>query len=462
MILSSKSAQGIFVCILTLTTASTSFGQFQIQLQEVVSGLDFPTFATHAGDGSGRMFICEQRGKIRILDASGRILPDPFLDLGPDGLDLVTPVGMETGLLGLAFHPDYAIPKSLGFGKLYVCYTTKRDWDPVVSQFTVSADPNIANPTETILMGPLFHPGNIHFAGCLAFNPQDSCRSCLYVSRGDGGVYKDPDGNAQNIENTLGSILRIDVDAPENGLNYGIPPDNPFVGAEGHDEIWAYGFRNPWRFSFDRETGRGFVADVGQDKWEEVDELVKGGNYGWNLLEGTHCYPDSVEECTPDGMIPPLAEYSHSEGISIIGGYVYRGSLFPNMVGYYFYSDFVTGRIWSLKDSGGGRWEKRDEGLHAFFSVSSFAEDEEGELYLVRYTGRLYRLVNITADLPPGDLNANRFVGPRDLLEYTKQARGKRATSGYLSADINQDDRIDLLDALEIQAHWRTSTGASQ
>ena len=461
MVYSSKPARGILVFFLTLT-ASTSFGQFQVQLQEVVSGLDYPTFATHAGDGSGRLFICEQRGKIRILDPSGRLLPEPFLDLGLSGLDLVTPVGTESGLLGLAFHPDYAIPKSLGFGKFYVCYTNKEDWDPVVSQFTVSADPNVANSTATILMGPLFHPGSVHFGGCLAFNPQDSCRSCLYISRGDGGVFRDPDGNAQNIENTLGAILRVDVDRPSSGSNYGIPPDNPFVGAEGHDEIWAYGFRNPWRFSFDRETGRCFVGDVGQDKWEEVNEVAPGGNYGWNLLEGIHCYPEEVEGCTPEGTIPPIVEYPHSEGISIIGGYVYRGSLFPKMQGYYFYSDFISSRIWSLKENPEGGWDKRDEGTHTPFSLSSFAEDEWGELYLVRYSGGLSRIVNIAADLPQGDLNANRRVGPRDLVEFLRQARGERATSGHLSADLNSDEKIDLLDALEIQAHWRTPTAASR
>jgi glucose/arabinose dehydrogenase len=444
-------------CLLILSLvagiqASTP-AQFQLDIREVASNLNYLTFATHAGDGSGRLFVCEQLGRILILEPSGDILDQPFLDLGPGGIHVVSQFGNEAGLLGLAFHPDYATPGAVGEGKFYVFYNPIGSLDPVISQFSVSQDPNRADPAETIVMGPLEHSFINHYGGMLAFNPFDECRSCLYISHGDGGHGGDPLGNAQNLENTMGSIMRIDVDSTSDGLNYGIPGDNPFVGREGLDEIWAYGFRTPWRFSFDKANGRCFVGDVGEEAWEEVDEVVKGGNYGWRTLEGNHCYPPEVESCDAEGFLPPLFEYPRSTGDHcVIGGYVYRGSRFPNMQGHYLFGDF-SGSILSTRENAQGEWEAPTRRKERTFPITSFAEDEQGELYAVGLTGSVYWIVDASQPFPEGDLTEDWRVAPDDLLEFIGQARA--ISSLKSSADINGDRQIDFLDALLLGANWR-------
>jgi len=254
----------------------------------------------------------------------------------------------------------------------------------VVSEYGASAqNPDLASPIEQVLL-EFEQPFTNHNGGHVAFGPD----GYLYVSTGDGGSGGDPFGLGQNRNTLLGKILRIDVDS---ALPFSIPRDNPFVGKSGvRQEIWAYGLRNPWRFSFDRVTGELYASDVGQDDWEEVDLVVKGGNYGWNIMEGSHCFPPSQISCDTSGLVPPIAEYGRVEGRSVTGDYVYRGSLSTVFRGAYIFGDFATGRVWSLGKSGSS-WI-RGEQLRTGLAISSFGEDEPGELYLVDYNGTLLRL----------------------------------------------------------------------
>jgi len=347
----------------------------EIRLELLVGGLQSPLYVTHAGDGSGRLFVIEQVGRIRIVDENGMLLPGNFLDIRSKIL-----AGGERGLLGLAFHPDYA-----NNGRFFVYYTRTGDGATVVSRFAVSAaDPFVADPAETILL-TVAQPQTNHNGGHLAFGPD----GYLYIALGDGGGGGDDEpghgtiGNGQSTDTLLGKLLRLDVDA---GTPYGIPPDNPFVGQAGLDEIYAYGLRNPWRFSFDRATGRLFCADVGQGAREEIDLIENGGNYGWRRMEGTLCFNPSTN-CQTGDLILPIAEYAHSGGrCSITGGYVYRGRAYPALTGLYFYGDYCTGEIWTLKEIGLNLWEPRLM-LNSPHSISSFGEDEQGELYVCDLSG---------------------------------------------------------------------------
>ena len=347
----------------------------EIRLELLVGGLQSPLYVTHAGDGSGRLFVIEQVGRIRIVDENGMLLPGNFLDIRSKIL-----AGGERGLLGLAFHPDYA-----NNGRFFVYYTRTGDGATVVSRFAVSAaDPFVADPAETILL-TVAQPQTNHNGGHLAFGPD----GYLYIALGDGGGGGDDEpghgtiGNGQSTDTLLGKLLRLDVDA---GTPYGIPPDNPFVGQAGLDEIYAYGLRNPWRFSFDRATGRLFCADVGQGAREEIDLIENGGNYGWRRMEGTLCFNPSTN-CQTGDLILPIAEYAHSGGrCSITGGYVYRGRAYPALTGLYFYGDYCTGEIWTLKEIGLNFWEPRLM-LNSPHSISSFGEDEQGELYVCDLSG---------------------------------------------------------------------------
>src|ERR1043166_826313 len=354
-----------------------------IQVQQVVSGLDKPTGVTNAGDGSGRLFIVQQSGQIRIL-SGGSILPTPFLDLS----NIVNCCG-ERGLLGLAFHPAYATN-----GFFYVYYINV-DNNTVVARYQVSAnDPNIADPNSAQTILTQVQPGNDHKSGQLAFGPD----GYPYIGLGDGLCCGDPQGNGQNLETWLGKILRVDInrdDFPgDPNRNYGVPPDNPFVGTGGLDEIWAYGFRNPWRFSFDRTTGDLFIGDVGEASWEEVNfqsAASNGGeNYGWNVLEGMHCFhdvpPGSCNNFLNGGSSLPILEYSHAGRCAVISGYRYRGQRYPQLQGIYFYSDFCSGIISGAIPQGNGTWETQ-ELLSTGFSITTFGQDEAGELYVVQYNG---------------------------------------------------------------------------
>jgi glucose/arabinose dehydrogenase len=337
----------------------------------VTEGLENPLFLTQAGDGTGRLFIVEQPGRIRVLEGH-RLLPASFLDITKQVLS-----GGERGLLGLAFHPNYRRN-----GRFFVNYTRKPDGATVLAEYRKGATPTSASQEERILLiVPQPYPN--HNGGMVAFGPD----GYLYVGLGDGGSKGDPDNRAQNLEDLLGKILRIDVDQ---GDPYGIPIDNPFAKGGGRPEIYAIGLRNPWRFSFDTKTGNLWVADVGQYKWEEINLVARGGNYGWRVMEGTHCFHPSTD-CQTTTFSLPVSEYFHDKGrCSITGGYVYRGRILPSLAGTYVYGDFCSGEIFALNKD-----ETVNEPHQIFKSslqISSFGEDAAGELYVLDHKGGIYRL----------------------------------------------------------------------
>ncbi|MCU0849900.1 MAG: PQQ-dependent sugar dehydrogenase [Candidatus Thermoplasmatota archaeon] len=368
-------------------------------LNRIASGLKAPTMLTTAGDGTNRLFVADQPGKIYIIE-NDVLLQTPFLDL-TSKMVKVNPIYDERGLLGLAFHPNYEIN-----GRFFVYYSGTKtaegvDHESIIAEYHVSSeDSNIADPLSEIIILRVDQPEPNHNGGQLAFGPE----GYLYIGLGDGGGAGDQHGtigNGQNNNTLLGKILRIDIDSDS---PYAIPLDNPFVGTEGLDEIYAFGFRNPYRFSFDSLTGALFVADVGQDKWEEIDLVENGGNYGWRILEGTHLYdPDLAEELniSIESLQPPIYEYSHNVGRSIIGGYVYRGNQSPNLVGCYVFGDWSTdfvkpdGKIYYLTETDPGVWERQEfsfeneKPLKRF--ILGFGQDESGEIYVVttRFIGSL-------------------------------------------------------------------------
>lgn len=357
--------------------APVDLDAIQPSLKTVVEGLEAPLGVTNAGDGSGRLFVVEQGGTVRIVD-DGRLTPDPWLDLSEE-----TASGGEQGLLGLAFHPDYARN-----GRLFVNYTDLRG-DTVVAEYHSTGS---AAATFVRVLLTIDQPFANHNGGGLAFGPGGN----LFIATGDGGSGGDPQENGQALDTLLGKLLRIEVDGGEASGPYGIPPDNPFAaGGEGRKEIWAYGLRNPWRFSFDRN--KVWIGDVGQEDLEEIDRAParRGGiNYGWDDMEGTACYePDSG--CRREGRRLPLAEYSHDEGCSVTGGYVYRGRRYPAMQGAYIFGDYCSGTLWAV-DASGPRRQSPVELLDTDHLVSSFGVDEEGELYLTDISAG--RLLQVTAE----------------------------------------------------------------
>ena len=432
-------------------------GEITIDLVPVVGvgELTAPVYATHAGDGSGRLFVLDQPGQIRIVTAGGALLDTPFLDLVATGdVVAVDPGFDERGLLGLAFHPSYEEN-----GRLFVRYSKPRDGAPgepcfgtsrgchesILSEFRVSEDPDVADATSQSILFRIDQPQFNHDGGTVAFGPaeggeddDDGSGRLLYFSLGDGGGAHDgladlppshgPDGHGLNNKTNLGAILRIDVDG---GSPYSIPPDNPFAGggcADGCDEIYAYGMRNPYRFSFDRQDGRLFLGEVGQHLYEEIDVVQRGGNYGWVRTEGFHCFdplnpfvpPPTCSRVGLDGepLLNPVAEYGHEDGIAVVGGFVYRGSDSPELEGKYIFGDFSRGFF-----PGNGRlfWLDADGALSDIFEfrllppneplqryVLGFGEDEDGEIYLLTSqnlgpdpdttTGEVFRIVT-----PPGD-----------------------------------------------------------
>lgn len=340
----------------------------------VAKDLERPVSLTHAGDGSGRLFVVEQPGRIRIVE-QGALLSLPFLDIGDRIL-----AGGERGLLGLAFHPDFRRN-----GRFYVNYTRTPDGATVVAEYRRGPSPHRALRDERILMTVL-QPYANHNGGMVAFGPD----GYLYIALGDGGAGGDPDNRAQNPDDLLGKILRIDVNQ---GDPYGIPSDNPFATEAGRPEIYAMGLRNPWRFSFDMNTGDLWAADVGQQKWEEIDLIVRGGNYGWRVKEGTHCYAPALL-CGNNNLTGPVLEYAHDKGrCSIIGGYVYRGRAVPGLAGQYLYGDYCSGELFAFT-----RTQERESSppprviLKTSFRISSLGEDEIGELYVLDHGGGLYRI----------------------------------------------------------------------
>lgn len=379
----------------------------------VVSGLDSPVFVTHAGDGSDRLFIVEQSGRIRIFQ-NGSLVGAPFLDISSEVLSPASGGGNEEGLLSVAFPPGFG-----GALDHFYVYYTRKDGDNQLSRFSLSGDPSQADPNseESILI--FDHPGQSnHNGGQLVFGPD----GYLYIGTGDGGGGGDPNNNAQNTNSLLGKLLRIDVEPSQASLSvvwdhnlylplvanagsnptYTIPVDNPFTGMPGFkEEIWAYGLRNPWRFSFDRATGDLYIGDVGQNLIEEVDyqpaSSAGGENYGWNIMEGSQCY--NAATCDQNGLVLPVTEYDHGEGCSVTGGYVYRGSDYPDLNGIYFFGDYCSGIVWGLLKVGNA-WQRDQVGTSAF-GLSSFGEDESGELYLAnRSAGTIYQLTQAPQSSP--------------------------------------------------------------
>lgn len=331
-----------------------------------------PICITHAGDGSGRLFVGTQDGVIHVFDGKPEAKSTAvFLDIQEQVADWWGPGANEEGFLGLAFHPKYE-----DNGKFYVYYTKAPGLKSVISEFRVSNDdPNKADPASENVLLTIDQPFKNHNGGSIEFGPD----GFLYIGLGDGGSAHDPFGNGQNPETLLGSILRIDVDNKTDGKNYGIPKDNPFVGKDGADEVYAYGLRNVWRLGFDRKTGQLWAADVGQDLWEEIDLVVKGGNYGWNGREGIHPFDDWTT--AGSDPIPPVWEYSHQDGKSITGGTVYRGKSAPALDGHYLYADYVTGKLWALKVDDAGNATGNYAIPSPNMPVVAYGEDEAGEQY---------------------------------------------------------------------------------
>jgi len=370
----------------TTTSPDWTEPSTQMQIRQVFDELQTShlTNLVQPEDGLNRIYISEQSGRIlwfaKTHDSSQTGL---FLDI----TNRVSDRSNEEGLLGLAFPDDFNTSQ-----KLYVYYSAANPRRSVVSRFAVDQDnPDIADSSSEEIILEIPQPYGNHNGGQIAFGPD----GYLYIGLGDGGSRSDPKGNGQDITTLLGSILRIDVAQVPGGRNYTVPPSNPFVdipGAKG--EIWAYGFRNPWRFSFDQETGEMWVADVGQDAWEEVNRVLKGGNYGWNVLEGHVCYKSHQGCSAPPDAAAPLIVYDHEEGCSVTGGYVYRGSQLPNLVGTYIYGDFCSGTIWGFRDST-AETAKNTVLAQTDLAITSFGQDVEGELYLVSQDQGIYQLLEL-------------------------------------------------------------------
>ncbi|MBI5284706.1 MAG: PQQ-dependent sugar dehydrogenase [Chloroflexi bacterium] len=316
--------------------------------------------------------VVSQDGVIRRADLrDAASTPAVFLDIGDR---LIRDPGMEEGLLGLAFAPDYA-----SSGEFYVYYSAGSPRRAVLSRFVAQDD--AADPASERVLLEIEEPYSNHNGGSLAFGPD----GYLYIGVGDGGAGGDPHGNGQNKDALLGKILRIDV----SGEDYTVPADNPFARGGGRGEIWAYGLRNPWRLNFDPQTGALWAADVGQGDWEEIDRIVKGGNYGWNVMEGDHCF-EPASGCHKAGLLPPRAEYGHDLGCSVTGGYVYRGPAMPELDGWYVYGDYCSGRVWAVNTADGASAPVQLANTGA--TITSFAQDAAGELYLVTFDQGIRKL----------------------------------------------------------------------
>ena len=356
------------------SVSAPTAGPASVSLAKVAGGFTSPLFATGDGSGSGRLYVVEQGGTIRVVAADGTVLQTPFLDIS-SGVS----AGGERGLLGLAFHPSYA-----SNGLFYVDYTD-RDGNTVVAEMRRAADaPDRSDPGSERVLLRVDQPYPNHNGGMLAFGPD----GYLYVGLGDGGSGGDPQNRAQDLGTLLGKILRIDVDARDPGLEYAIPSSNPFVGTTGaRPEIWLSGVRNPWRFSFDARTGDLWVGDVGQSAWEEVDRLTAasgggaGANLGWRLMEGHACY-DPPTGCGTDGLTLPVAVYDHDAGCAITGGYVDRGERSPAIDGTYLFSDSCSGRIWGL-DAAGPDEQQPVLLAETGRPIVSFAQGDDGTLFVV-------------------------------------------------------------------------------
>jgi glucose/arabinose dehydrogenase len=452
-------------------------GDIVIELETIATGLASPIYLTNAGDGSGRLFVVDQTGLIRIID-KGTLLETPFLDVS-DLIVTLNPGFDERGLLGLTFHPDYE-----SNGRFFIRYSAPRDGkegepcfgtsrgchEEILAEYSVSDDPNVASPVGTILFR-IDEPEFNHNAGQVAFGPD----GYLYFSLGDGGGANDglsspslphgPIGSGQDINTALGKVLRIDVDAATNGA-YGIPADNPFVDTTGLDEIYAYGFRNPYRFSFDDGpggSGRLLLGDVGQDLFEELDDVVLGGNYGWVIREGAHCFDPfnpkmPPEECQTEGLIDPIAEYTQVEGgLSIIGGFVYRGAISTALYGTYVFGDFSAafgspqGRLYYIEradiESNGGlltikEFMITEDDVPFGRFLKGVGEGEDGEIYVLGTT-------------------VGGPTGTTGVVQHIKAAGACESTAACPETDVNCDSITDGFDIAAVRRsdNWLLGTG---
>jgi len=394
------SAACLFLALISTSAFAASNGGLPaVQLTQLPGSLDSPLDVVNAGDGSGRLFVVEQTGHIRLFK-NGAFNATDFLDIHT----VVNYDGGERGLLGAAFHPNY-----VNNGFFYVYYTDLSSpvYNLTIARYTVSADPDVADPASAQIVLQIPHPVNTnHNGGNLVFGPVDHY---LYMGTGDGGGGGDVPNNAQNKNILLGKLLRIDVDGTgavpcgqSTPMPYAIPPTNPFVGVDGCDEIWAYGVRNPWRFEFDRETADMIMADVGQELYEEVDfqpaSSAGGENYGWHLMEGLHCY-NPPTNCDDGSLTLPVLEETHANGwCAIVGGFRYRGAAIPGLTGVYLYGDLCLGEIWAATESA-GIWTAQRL-LDPSLTISSFGQDEAGELYVVDLGGAVYRIDPISNPTP--------------------------------------------------------------
>ena len=397
--------------VLLLGALLTSLPAFGVGLALVANGIAFPADIQNARDGSGRLFFVQQTGQIRVRK-NGAMLPTPFLDVSDLSSDPTVLGNGERGLLGLAFHPDYR-----NNGYFYVNYTRNPDGATVVARYSRSAiDPDVGDAQSAVELLTIAQPYANHNGGALRFGPD----GFLYIGMGDGGSGNDPQNYAQDLTSLLGKMLRIDVNATTGQLPYGIPPDNPFVGSPQpgvRAEIWAYGLRNPWRFSFDRVAGDLFIGDVGQGAREEVD-FVRAGtaggmNFGWRVMEGTQCTNlGGGPPCNDPGFTPPIVDYDHGQGCSVTGGYAYRGRAVPELLptnppasgqlfsGVYVYGDYCRGTIWRISATATGG-VSNSVLLPSGLLITTFGEDEDGELYVADARGaKIYRLVSTMATLP--------------------------------------------------------------
>lgn len=408
---------------ITLLMALWSVGAFAqtIAIQQFATGFTAPVEITHAGDS--RLFVVQQSGAIKILNADGTINPTNFLTLTTSTIS----TGGERGLLGLAFHPNYTTN-----GYFYVNYTRAGDGATVIARYQVSAsNPNVADASSGTVLLVVSQPFSNHNGGTLKFGPD----GYLYIGMGDGGSAGDPGNRAQNINENLGKMLRIDVDGP---APYGIPTDNPFAGAvAGNDEIWAIGLRNPWKFSFDRLTGDLWIADVGQGTMEEINKVAPnaaGLNYGWKCYEGSIVYSSGC--ATGIGFTFPVAEYTHNAtgGCSITGGYVYRGTAYPNLVGKYVFADYCINRIGVYTEGSGISYSNLLSGVGG---ITSFGEDLSGELYFASSSnGRIYKIIDTSLGTP--DFASNGFsLYPNPAGGVLNVKSERHAISGIVIHDLS-------------------------
>ena len=389
-----------------------------------------PVGIYNSGDGSDRLFILEQQGRIKVFENNPDVQnAQTFLDIR----SIVDQDGgyTEEGLLGLAFHPDYS-----DNGFFYVNYTSHNPRRNVIARYSVSDNPNQADYNSSMVILEVNQPFTNHNGGQMGFGPD----GYLYIIFGDGGSSGDPYGHGQNLSTLLGSMIRIDIDNPSDGLNYGIPSDNPFIAPlAARDEIYAYGLRNMWRFSWDTETGLLWGADVGQNAYEEIDIIYSGLNYGWNTMEANHCFPIG-SQCDTEGLEPPVWEYElYVDGVcSITGGYVYRGNQLYGLVGKYLYGDWCTGDIWTLEYDG------EAENTHLLttgINITAFGVDEDEELLFCGNS----EIFKLTSSL--GDINDDGGIDVLDIVSLINLILDE----GYQSnADINEDGNLNVLDVVSL------------